>query len=160
MVLTGPHSRKPKETAMKIVMKPIGFVKTDVAKVPRHWSLSDAEGTLVIDKRYLQGLEDIRVGQRIVVIFHFHRSHGFSPQFLRQTPPHRAEPLGVFSICSPIRPNPIGMSVLRVLGIKENVIHIKGLDMIDGTPVLDIKPFVVDKESCPSFEGQGRPPTS
>ena len=143
---------------MNIVMKPIGFIRTDVVKVPRHWSVSDAEGTLVIDEKYLQGLEDISVGERIVVIFHFHQSQGFSPQFLRQTPPHRVEPLGVFSICSPIRPNPIGMSVLKVLGIKGNTIHFKGLDMIDGTPVLDIKPFVVDKESCPSFEGQGPVP--
>ncbi|MDY6953037.1 MAG: SAM-dependent methyltransferase [Thermodesulfobacteriota bacterium] len=145
---------------MNIVMKPIGFVKTDVVKVPRHWTLSGVEGTLVIDEKYVKGLEDIAVGERIVVIFHFHQSHGFSPQFLRQTPPHREGPLGVFSICSPIRPNPIGMSVLRVLGIKGNRIHIKGLDMIDGTPVLDIKPFVVDKEGCPSFDGQGCPPKS
>jgi len=48
--------------------------------------------------------------------------------------------LGVFSISSPVRPNPIGMSVVEVLGLEGNVIHIKGLDMIDGTPVLDIKP--------------------
>jgi len=138
---------------MPIVMTPIGVVRTDAVKVPRHWSLSDAEGALVIDEKYLQGLEDIKAGERIVVIFHFHRSQSFSPPFLRQTPPHRAEPLGVFSICSPIRPNPIGMSVLKVVGIKGNIIHIKGLDMIDGTPVLDIKPFVADKESCPSFGG-------
>jgi tRNA-Thr(GGU) m(6)t(6)A37 methyltransferase TsaA len=140
---------------MKIILKSIGFVRTDVVKVPRHWTLSEAEGTLVIDEEYAEGLKDIRPGERIVVIFHFHQSQGFSRRFLRQTPPHRQGPLGVFSICSPIRPNPIGMSVLRVLKVKGNMIHIKGLDMIDGTPVLDIKPFVVDKEGCPSFEGQG-----
>jgi tRNA (Thr-GGU) A37 N-methylase len=83
------------------------------------------------------------------VIFHFHRSQKFNPRFLRQTPPHREEELGIFSICSPIRPNPIGMSVLEVLGIEENLIHVKGLDMEDGTPILDIKPHVEDRLSCP-----------
>jgi tRNA-Thr(GGU) m(6)t(6)A37 methyltransferase TsaA len=144
---------------MTVKMEPIGFVRTDVRKVPRHWTVSDVEGTLVMDEKYLQGLEDIKTGQRIVVIFHFHRSPEFTPQFLRQTPPHRAETLGVFSICSPIRPNPIGMSVLEVLGIQKNIIHVKGLDMEDGTPVLDIKPHVEDEQSCPSSEGWGRPCT-
>ena len=140
---------------MSVKMEPIGFVRTDVRKVPRHWTVSDVEGTLVMDEKYLQGLEDIKTGQRIVVIFHFHRSPEFAPQFLRQTPPHRTETLGVFSICSPIRPNPIGMSVLEVLGIQKNIIHVKGLDMEDGTPVLDIKPHVQDEQSCPSSEGWG-----
>jgi tRNA-Thr(GGU) m(6)t(6)A37 methyltransferase TsaA len=144
---------------MTVKMEPIGFVRTDVRKVPRHWTVSDVEGTLVMDEKYLQGLEDIKTGQRIVVIFHFHRSPEFTPQFLRQTPPHRAETLGVFSICSPIRPNPIGMSVLEVLGIQKNIIHVKGLDMEDGTPVLDIKPHVEDEQSCPSSRGGGRPCT-
>jgi len=139
---------------MSIEMEPIGFVLTDAEKIPRHWSISDEVGTLVIDEKYLHGLKDIRAGQRIVVIFHFHRSPKFTSQFLSQTPPNREEQLGVFSICSPIRPNPIGMSVLEVLRREDNVIYVKGLDMQDGTPVLDIKPHVEDKHSCPSFEGK------
>ena len=145
---------------MNIVMEPIGLVRTDAVKVPRHWTLSDVDGALVIDKEYAPGLADIRAGTRIVVIFCFHRSQKFSPHFLRQTPPHRERPLGVFSICSPIRPNPIGMSVLKVVEIKQNIIHVKGLDMIDGTPILDIKPLVVEKETCPSFNGWGGNPGS
>jgi len=144
---------------MGIEMTPIGFVKTDAEKVPRHWTLSDVEGALVIEEKYLEGLKDIRSGQRIVVIFHFHRSTKFSSQFLSQTPPHRGKRLGVFSICSPIRPNPIGMSVLEVLGREENVIYVRGLDMQDGTPILDIKPHVEGRSSCPSFEGERRPTT-
>ena len=139
---------------MSVEMEPIGFVQTDAEKVPRHWSVSDEEGALVIDEKYLQGLKDIRAGQRIVVIFHFHRSTEFTSQFLSQTPPHRGEQLGVFSTCSPIRPNPIGMSVLKVLERKDNIIYVKGLDMQDGTPVLDIKPHIEDKHSCPSFKGK------
>jgi tRNA-Thr(GGU) m(6)t(6)A37 methyltransferase TsaA len=144
---------------MTIEMKPIGFVQTDAKDVPRHWTLSDVEGKLIIDKKYLEGLKDVKPDQRIVVIFHFHLSPKFTSQFLCQLPPHRKEKLGVFSICSPHRPNPIGMSVLRVIGIKDNIIHIKGLDMFDGTPILDIKPYVEDKYSCPSFEGKRHPTT-
>ena len=135
-------------------MEPIGFVQTDAEKIPRHWSVSAEEGALVIDKKYLQGLKDIRAGQSIVVIFHFHRSPEFTAQLLSQTPPHSGEQLGVFSTCSPIRPNPIGMSVLKVLRREDNVIYVKGLDMQDGTPVLDIKPHIEDKHSCPSFKGK------
>jgi tRNA-Thr(GGU) m(6)t(6)A37 methyltransferase TsaA len=127
---------------MEVTFRPIGVVKTDVENVPRHWTVSDVEGTLVMDNGYLEGLRDIRKGDKIVVIFHFHKSPRFSPQFLIQTPPHRNARMGVFSICSPIRPNPIGMSVLDVLDTQGNVLKVRGLDMLDGTPILDIKPHV------------------
>jgi len=144
---------------MSVTMEPIGFVQTKAQSVPRHWSVSDVEGVLIIDEKYLQGLKDVKAGQRIVVIFHFHRSQRFTSSLLTQTPPHRGRSMGVFSICSPIRPNPIGMSVLEVVGIEGNRISVKGLDMEDGTPILDLKPHIEDKYSCPSFEGQRRPTT-
>jgi tRNA-Thr(GGU) m(6)t(6)A37 methyltransferase TsaA len=127
---------------VKIELEPIGFVKTDVEKVPRHWTVSEAEGTIVIDDQYREGLRDIKAGERIVVLFYFHQSPRFTPDRLIQRPKHRNEQLGVFSICSPVRPNPLGMSVVEVLGIAGNIIHVKGLDMRDNTPVLDIKPYV------------------
>ena len=141
---------------MSIEMEPIGFVHTDATRVPRHWTVSDLEGTLVIDGRYVDGLTDIKPKQRLVVIFHFHRSPDFDASHLKQTPPHRKKPLGVFSICSPVRPNPIGMSVLEVVEINRNIIKVKGLDMLDGTPILDIKPCIVDKDDCPSLAGEGQ----
>ena len=127
---------------MKIELEPIGFVKTDIEKIPRHWTVSEAEGTIVIDEQYKEGLRDIKAGERIVVLFYFHQSPRFTPDRLIQRPKHRNEQLGVFSICSPVRPNPLGMSVVEVLGIAGNIIHVKGLDMRDNTPVLDIKPYV------------------
>jgi tRNA-Thr(GGU) m(6)t(6)A37 methyltransferase TsaA len=144
---------KKEKPMMSTEMQPIGFVRTDAQQVPRHWTVSDVKGSLVIDSRYQEGLRDIKKNQRIVVIFHFHRSPKFTSGLLRQTPPNRKEDLGVFSICSSRRPNPIGMSVLKVLDVRSNVIHVQGLDMIDGTPILDIKPHVEDRYSCPSFEG-------
>jgi len=106
---------------MHIVFEPIGYVRTDVDPVPRHWTLSNAEGVLRIDEKYREGLKDIQPGQHIVVIFHFHRSPKFTSLFLTQQPPHHEEKLGVFSICSPYRPNPIGMSVVEVLSVEGGV---------------------------------------
>lgn len=126
---------------MKIELESIGFVKTNTGKVPRHWTVSDVEGTIVIDEQYKDGLKDIKAGQRIVVLFYFHQSPSFTPDLLVQKPKHWNEYMGVFSICSPVRPNPLGMSIVEVLAIEGCSIHIKGLDMLDGTPVLDIKPL-------------------
>ncbi len=136
---------------MSIEFKPIGTFHTDAANIPRHWSISDVRGRIVIEKCYEEGLKSIKAGQNIVVLFYFHKSHRFEPEKLVQTPPHRRQAMGVFSICSPYRPNPIGLSVLEVIDIKENVIFVKRADMIDGTPILDIKPHITDKQECPSY---------
>jgi tRNA-Thr(GGU) m(6)t(6)A37 methyltransferase TsaA len=129
---------------MPIEFKPIGYVRTEAATVPRHWSVSEVEGRLVIESQYQEGLKDIEPGQRLVVLFHFHRSPEFIPANLIQKPPHREARLGVFSTCSPRRPNPLGMSVVEVLGLQGNIIRVKGIDMLDGTPILDLKPLVTD----------------
>ncbi len=142
----------PKEQgfSMSIELEPIGFVRTAAKEIPRHWRVSDVEGVLVIDEKYLEGLENIEPGQRIVVIFNFHRSPEFSSRFLRQTPPHSGKEVGVFSTCSPVRPNPIGMSVLEVLEVGGATIRVKRLDMLEGTPILDIKPYIEDRRGRPS----------
>ncbi len=125
---------------MKIEFESIGYVKTAVGKIPRHWTVSEAEGEIIINEKYAEGLKDIKPGQSIVVIFYFSESPRFTPDLLVQKPRHCNDLLGVFSTCSPVRPNPIGMSIVEVLGVEGTVIRIKGLDMRDGTPVLDIKP--------------------
>ncbi|GLI52465.1 tRNA (N6-threonylcarbamoyladenosine(37)-N6)-methyltransferase TrmO [Thermodesulfovibrio yellowstonii] len=122
--------------------KPIGYVKTKAETIPRHWSLSDVEGEIVIDPEYKLGIRDIKTGDKIVVLFVFHKSPPFTHEKLIQKPPHLNERKGVFSTCSPHRPNPIGLSVLEVLDVKDNVIKVKRIDMYDGTPVLDIKPYI------------------
>ncbi len=127
---------------MKIEFIPIGFVKTDEKEIPRHWSISDAEGKIIINEKYIEGLKDIRQGQKIIVIFHFHKSPEFNSGYLIQKPPHKEMEMGVFSTCSPVRPNAIGFSIVEVTGIQGNIISVRGIDMIDSTPVLDIKPVV------------------
>lgn len=126
----------------KIELRPIGFVRTDAREVPRHWSISEVEGTLVVDGEYREGLRDVEAAQRIVVLFYFHRSPGFTPELLRQISGQTGRETGVFSTCSPIRPNPIGMSVVQVVEVRGTSIDVRGLDMLDGTPILDIKPHI------------------
>lgn len=130
---------------MSVEMEAIGYVSTDAKEIPRSWAISDVEGTLAIDETYLEGLTGIRPGQCIYVIFHFHKSPKFTSQHMRIMPPVHGQEVGVFSTHSPVRPNPVGLSILEVLGINDNFIHVKGLDMLDGTPILDIKPEVCPK---------------
>jgi tRNA-Thr(GGU) m(6)t(6)A37 methyltransferase TsaA len=134
---------------MEIRFKSIGTAHTDTGTVPRHCTVSDVEGTIVLATEFTRGLSGINAGQRIVVLFYFHESTAFSSGLLIQTPPHIGKAFGVFSICSPRRPNPIGLSVLTGLARDQNVLHVKGMGMIDGTPILDIKPFIADAGHAP-----------
>lgn len=123
-------------------LKPIGYLRSSHSQVPNHWSISELEGELVIEPEYTEGVSSIEPGDEIAVIFQFHRSPPFSSDKLRQKPPNRSSKRGVFSICSPRRPNPIGLSILEVVSVDENVIRVSGIDMLDGTPILDIKPHI------------------
>jgi tRNA (adenine37-N6)-methyltransferase len=129
---------------MSIEMNPIGYVSTDAKEIPRSWKVSDVEGDLVIDEFYKDGMREIEPGQKVFVFFNFHKSPEFSEKFMRIKPPIYDRRVGVFFCHSPFRPNPLGMSLLEVIGINGTTLHVKGLDIMDGTPILDIKP-----ESCP-----------
>jgi tRNA-Thr(GGU) m(6)t(6)A37 methyltransferase TsaA len=125
---------------VSLEFQPIGVVRHDAERVPRHWSISELCGRLVLDGRWAEGLRHIEPGQRIVVLFHFDRSEPFTDDHLSQQPPTRDQPRGVFSTCSPVRPNPIGLSVVEVLAVAGTTLEVRGLDMLDGTPILDLKP--------------------
>jgi len=123
-----------------VTLEPIGVVETEATDLPRHWSVSDVRGRLVFSDRYAAGLRDIQPGDRIVVLFHFHESPPFTPDLLLQRPPTRDHARGVFSTCSPVRPNPIGLSVVEVEKTDGTTLHVRGIDMRNGTPILDVKP--------------------
>lgn len=125
-----------------IRFSPIGYVRTDTPDeaIPHFHAVSEVEGSLEILPEYQEGLCDIQAGQQIQVLFHFDRSPAFTLDRLCQIPRKGNALRGVFSICSPNRPNAIGLSVVRVLAVNGGSIHVKGLDMLNGTPVLDIKP--------------------
>jgi tRNA-Thr(GGU) m(6)t(6)A37 methyltransferase TsaA len=131
-----------------INFEPIGFVNVDEVNIPKHYNNSELTGKLVIYEKYLAGLADINAGDCIVVLFHFHKSPNFTDNFLRRIPPHGDKEMGVFSICSPVRPNAIGLSIVKVIEINKNILTVKHLDMLDGTPILDIKPYIKPVFAC------------
>jgi tRNA-Thr(GGU) m(6)t(6)A37 methyltransferase TsaA len=97
------------------------------------------EGTVEVLPEYVGGLKDLEGFSHIVLVFHFHLSKGYS---LQVKPYLDDKEHGVFATRAPKRPNPIGISVVRLLRVEGNLLHIRDLDMIDGTPLLDIKPYV------------------
>ncbi len=127
---------------MQISLSPIGYLRTEETELPRHWSVSDRRGRIELEPQYAAGLQGIEAGQEIVALFAFHRSEPFSPERLIQRPPHSDHERGVFATCSPHRPNPIGLSVLQVLEVGEAALEVARIDMVDGTPILDIKPHI------------------
>ena len=96
-------------------------------------------GTVEVEPAYGGGLEDLDGFSHLILIYHFHLSRGHS---LQVTPFLDDRPRGVFSTRAPRRPNAIGMSVVRLTGIEGCTLRIEGVDIVDGTPLLDIKPYV------------------
>jgi tRNA-Thr(GGU) m(6)t(6)A37 methyltransferase TsaA len=124
-------------------MRAIGFVKSpyrDPREIPKGCGAThDAEGVLEIRPDLEPGLADIEGFSHLMVVWVFDRSEGFE---VSVTPPTDDRPHGVFATRSPRRPNPIGLTVVEVLGREGPALRVRGLDMLDGTPVLDIKPYL------------------
>jgi tRNA-Thr(GGU) m(6)t(6)A37 methyltransferase TsaA len=124
--------------------KPIGFARTpytETNKVPRGLGVKhEAEGMLDIAPEFEAGLKDIEGFSHLYVLWEFDRADGFD---LVATPPSdEGRPHGVFATRAPRRPNPIGLTVLELLRRDGPILHVLGVDMLDGTPVLDIKPYL------------------
>jgi tRNA-Thr(GGU) m(6)t(6)A37 methyltransferase TsaA len=117
----------------------IGYVENDFMEPGKRDEFAALESRLVIDPSLLEGLQGLEAGQQLMVLFYFHRSVGYE---LCQHP--RGDPArpkrGVFTLRSPHRPNPIGVTVVDILDIDGNVLRVRGLDACNGTPVLDLKP--------------------
>ena len=124
-------------------MRPIGTVRspyTDRTQVPKGpGAKHDAEGVLEIGDEFEAGLTDIEGFSHLYVLWVFHQAQGFD---LLATPPTDDRPHGVFATRSPLRPNPIGLTVVRLIRREGPRLLVRGLDMLDGTPVLDIKPYL------------------
>ena len=127
---------------MKIKIIPIGIVKNRYKTISKKVHIRTKRSKIVLFPEYTEGFYRIKEHKYLEVIFHFHKSPKFTSEFMRIKPPIRDNKLGVFSTHSPFRPNPIGLSILEVIGVDRNVIQVKGLDMIDRTPILDIKPEI------------------
>lgn len=126
-----------------VLMRPIGFVRSpysETAQIPKGFGAQhQAEGTLEILPEYEPGLTDIEGFSHLYLIWVFDRSDGYE---LLGTPPTDSTPHGVFATRSPRRPNPIGLTVVKLVGRDGANLQVVGLDMLDGTPILDIKPYL------------------
>ena len=133
----------------KIAFRPIGIIQTpfkDKKGMPIQPSgAKGIRGTINIRAEYTDGLKDLEGFSHIILIYHFHLSKDYS---LTVTPFLDDQPRGVFATRAPERPNSIGLSIVKLNTVKGNVLDIENVDIIDGTPLLDIKPYV------PEFDAQ------
>jgi tRNA-Thr(GGU) m(6)t(6)A37 methyltransferase TsaA len=127
----------------EIIYKPIGMIRspyTDVEGMPiQPAGATGVKGSVEINADLAPGLKDLEGFSYIILVYHFHLSEGFS---LEPIPFLDTTPRGLFATRAPRRPNPIGVSVVKLTGISGTILSIEDVDVIDGTPLLDIKPFV------------------
>ena len=124
----------------KVVYTPIGIVASSFNEPGEPKSLRNAESVLVIDEKYIGAVDGLDRYKFILVVYHIDRSPGYR---------ERVHPMGdksipergVLATRSPCRPNPIGITVAEILSVKGNMIRVTGLDALNGTPILDIKPY-------------------
>jgi tRNA-Thr(GGU) m(6)t(6)A37 methyltransferase TsaA len=131
------------KNTQEITYKPIGIIHSEFKEpkgVPIQPTAAESiEGTIEIFSEYVKGLQDLENFSHIILIYQFHLSDGFS---LKVTPYMDKELRGVFATRAPHRPNQIGLSIVHLIKIEGNTLHIRDVDIVDKTPLLDIKPYV------------------
>ena len=129
-------------------MEPIHYTPIGLIRSPYHQEegmpiqsivAEDVPGAVELEPEFVPGLQDIAAFSHLFLLCHLHRAVG---RALIVTPFLDDQPHGVFATRSPKRPNPISLSIVRLLRVEGSTLHVQGLDLIDGTPVLDIKPYV------------------
>lgn len=129
---------------MKFVMTPIGLIHSpfiDKAQTPIQATRSQAIGHVEVYPEFAEGLQDIEGFSHLTLLYAFHHSSGYA---LRVKPFLDDQLHGLFTTRHPNRPNPIGLSTVKLLARRDNILEVAGVDMLDGTPLLDIKPYVPD----------------
>ena len=139
------------EHGTQIGYRPIGVIHTpfkERAGMPiQPTGAEGIQGTVEVFGEFAQGLEDLQGFSHVILLYHFDRTT--APQ-LTVTPFLDSTPHGVFATRAPCRPNPIGLSIVRLLRVEGTVLHIANVDILDGTPLLDIKPYVPEFDEQPS----------
>jgi tRNA (adenine37-N6)-methyltransferase len=130
---------------MEILYRPIGVIHSphlDLENMPIQPSgARGIKGTVELEPEYAPGLKDIDGFSHIMLVYHFHLSSGYS---LEVVPFLDSTLRGLFATRAPRRPNPIGISIVRLTGVEGRTLFIEDVDVADGTPLLDIKPYVPD----------------
>jgi tRNA (adenine37-N6)-methyltransferase len=128
---------------MEFIMEAIGIIHTPLmekSNSPIQSSRSDINGTIEVFPQYLEGLDGIEEFSRIYLLYGFHRAN---PEVSLKVQPFLDDQLhGIFATRYPCRPNPLGLSVVELTERKGAILHFKGADMLDGSPLLDIKPYI------------------
>ncbi|MBT3175599.1 MAG: tRNA (N6-threonylcarbamoyladenosine(37)-N6)-methyltransferase TrmO [Desulfobacula sp.] len=128
---------------MEFSITPIGIIQTpfdNLKGMPIQPSgAAKVMGTIVMEKEYEQGLNDLDGFSHIILLYHFHESKGYNLMVKPFLDDHKR---GLFSTRAPRRPNPIGLSIVRLIKREGNRLTIKGIDVLNGTPLIDIKPYV------------------
>jgi tRNA-Thr(GGU) m(6)t(6)A37 methyltransferase TsaA len=128
---------------MAISYQPIGIIRSPfdgIKNVPiQPTAAAGIGGSVEVFDEFVTGLKDLEGFSHIILLYHFDRVTQIK---LTVIPFLDREPRGVFATRAPCRPNPIGLSIVRLVSIEGNVLHIKNVDIVDGTPLLDVKPYV------------------
>ena len=134
----------------RFVFRPIGVIRTPYAEpagTPIQGALAaEVPGTVEVDPALADGLADLDGFSHVILLYAFHRSEGFA---LTVTPYLDDEQRGLFATRAPRRPNPIGLTVVRLRSVEGTTLHVAGVDMLDGTPLLDIKPYTPTFDAPP-----------
>jgi tRNA (adenine37-N6)-methyltransferase len=124
--------------------QPIGYIRSpykETSAIPKGLGAKhDAEGTIELLREFSPGLMDVEGFSHLFVLWEFDRADGFD--LVAHPPTDAKRPHGVFATRSPRRPNPIGLTVVELLARDGETLRVRGIDMLDGTPVLDIKPYL------------------
>jgi tRNA-Thr(GGU) m(6)t(6)A37 methyltransferase TsaA len=127
----------------------IGRIRTPWTRrdeCPKNARGSDAVCTIELDPRYAQGLTGVSACTHLIVLYFMDRARR---DLMVQAPRHHTEPRGTFSVRSPVRPNPIALSVVKLVRVEGTTLSVIGLDCLDGTPLIDIKPYFASVDSVP-----------
>ena len=144
---------KERKFLKKICFKPIGLIHTpfkNLKGIPIQSSMSNIKGTIEIFSEYRAGLKDLSGFSHFFCLYVFDMVK--SPFPLQSKPFLDNEVRGVFAIRTPFRPNPIGLSILEILKVEENNIYVRNVDILDKTPILDIKPYITDFDYMKTYK--------
>ncbi len=131
-------------------LEQIGTIKTPYQENAPYQPIDTDEGEfyILVDPQYVDGLNDLEKFQYIYVIYYAHLMNRKIEMMIRP-PWAKGKKVGLFASRSPVRPNPVGLSIVRIKDIINNKIYTSGLDVFDGTPLLDIKPYIKDLDNKP-----------
>mgnify|MGYP000291763786 CR=1 FL=1 len=145
-----PMSRGPMAMTVRIELVPIGVVRSpykERSEAPRQgWLRPDVLCEVVVFEPYTRALKDVETFSHIIIIYYCHKARPWHPLI---TTPWDTKPHGLFATRSPDRPNPLGLCVAKLVERRGNILVVRGLDALDGSPVLDIKPYLPAVDAFP-----------